>query len=117
MSHKSEYEIQLDPDIIYFTHAKIRRCFSTGKLISETFDEIKCGLTKISDIPTITVYHVDGKYYSLNNRRLHLFKMCKQNGLLVDNNINVTVRPVPSKKILQRFLTNNCSLIAKTSLK
>jgi hypothetical protein len=117
MSHKSEYEIQLDPDIIYFTHAKIRGCFSTGKPISETFNEIKYGLTKITDIPIITVYCVDNKYYSLNNRRLYLFKMCKQNGLLPDNIINVIIREIPSKKILKRFITNNSSLIAKISFR
>lgn len=106
--------ISIDPNIIYFTHSKIKKCFSTGKLIDETYHEIKTGKTKISDIPLITIYCIDGKYYSLNNRRLYLFKMLKKDGTI--EKIVAIQKEIPSKKIADRFVKNSYSLVAKMSL-
>jgi len=104
---------KLDPSIIHFTHSKIKPHFSTGKPIVDTYKEIEEKNISINDIPTINVYYIDQKYYSLNNRRLYLFKMCKDNGLLPDNVISVNIKKIPSKKILQRFLSNDYSLVTK----
>lgn len=104
----------IDPEIIYFTHSKIRARFSgCGKTITETFEEIKNGKTKISDIPKIKVIYdkLSNKYYSKNNRRLYLFKLCKQNNLLEDNKIDVVI------EISKIPITNNYTLNAKTILK
>lgn len=105
--------IKLDPSIIYFTHSKIKPCFSTGKPIMETYQEIATNKINATDIPIINVYYVNDKYYSLNNRRLYLFKMCKNNGLLPENVIHVNLKKIPSKKVLQRFLSNDYSLVTK----
>jgi hypothetical protein len=105
--------INLDPAGIYFTHAKIKPHFSTGKSIMDTYQEIATNKISASDIPIINVYCVNDKYYSLNNRRLYLFKMCKNNGLLPENVIKVNLKKIPSKKVLQRFLTNDYSLVTK----
>jgi hypothetical protein len=90
----------LDPNIIYFTHSKIRERFSgCGKTIEETFNELKSKKIKIEEIPKIKVLFDGEKYYSENNRRLYLFKKCKENGLLVM--IDVVIKNIknPQKNI------------------
>ena len=43
-------------------------------MIEETYKEIIEGTTKIDDIPKIKVICDGERYYSMNNRRLYLFK-------------------------------------------
>lgn len=103
--------MQIDPDTIFFTHSRFRKQFSGyNKTIEQTFNEIKSGQTQISDIPMITIYTDDQKYFSQNNRRLYLFKMCKKEGLLLT--ITVRIKPAPSK-----YLNQTLSLNGSPSLK
>jgi hypothetical protein len=98
---KSSPEVELNPLTIYFTHSKIRNVFSTGKPLEETLAEIERGDITVDDIPRIQVMstmaafimcvccaHVrqvmfDGeRYFSMNNRRLWVFKeLAKRNKL------------------------------------
>jgi hypothetical protein len=99
--------MEIDPDVIYHTHTKIRNRFSgCGKLVEETLKEIISGKTKIEDLPMITVEYDGKKYYSLNNRRLYVIKQCKKKGLI--KNIKVRVKEVESTKYI-----NTYSLVGK----
>lgn len=105
----------IDPDIIYFTHSKIRDRFTgCNKLIEETFNEIKNSTISIEDIPRITVYFDGVNYFSQNNRRLYLYKLCKKEGLLKDGLITVHIKTMPSRK---KYTVNDCSLTAKPCIK
>ena len=105
--------LTLDPDVIYFTHSKIRKRFTgCNKLIEDTLNEIQSKITTIDDIPIITVYCDGHNYFTQNNRRLYLYKKCKSKGLLKDNLINVLIKPMGKK----RYTINNCSLNASAIL-
>jgi hypothetical protein len=58
----------------------------------------------------------DGKgpwYFSLNNRRLWVFKQCREEGLLPDNTIAVRVRQPKSLGEVERYTVENCAVEAK----
>ena len=96
----------LDPNIIFFTHSKIRERFSgCNKTIQETFEELKIKKIKITDIPKIKVLYDGTNYYSKNNRRLYLFKKCKNEGILKEIDVIIKYEKNPIK--------NNYSLISK----
>jgi hypothetical protein len=52
-------------------------------------------------------------YFSLNNRRLWVFKRCREEGLLENNIIRVRVREPKSGSEEDRYSLENCSLEAK----
>lgn len=107
---------EIDPDIIYFTHSRIRNRFTgCNKLIDENIEEIKTNKISPNDLPYITVYydHKSGSYFSQNNRRLYVFKYCKKNNLGSINTINVLIKPIGTK----RYTAENCSLNAKICFK
>jgi hypothetical protein len=100
----------LNPDIIYFTHSRIRGRFSgCGLTIEETYNQIVNKQIEISSIPKIKVFTDGSNYYSENNRRLYLFKKCKQSGLLQE--IDVVVKPIKTQT------NNQYSLNAKIAYK
>ena len=49
-------------------------------LIGETLDDLYYGRATISSIPRITVVWIDGKWYSVDNRRLWIFKQLEKLG-------------------------------------
>ncbi|WOO82277.1 uncharacterized protein LOC62_04G005773 [Vanrija pseudolonga] len=152
--------VQMDPDEIYFTHARIRPVFTgCNKRIEETLEEILSGQTKIEDVPYITVIEnfetpapapaggsSKGKkgrrgdsddeeeerggkrkgrgkaapaaasappapyYFSLNNRRLYLFKTLKAMGKI--DTIAVQVKPALERE-RTKYTRERCVLRAK----
>ncbi|AYV75230.1 MAG: hypothetical protein Terrestrivirus1_104 [Terrestrivirus sp.] len=110
---------EIDPDIIYFTHSRIRQRFTgCNKTLDETLNEIKNNVISVHDLPRITVYY-DNKsdaYFSQNNRRLWVYKYCKKNNLLNNSNntIGVLIKPMPLNK---KYSKETCSLNAKICLK
>lgn len=81
--------LDVDPRHVRYAHSKIKPHFSgCGRTIEQTLDEIRDGKTRPSDLPMITVLlgptdpAVDGGqqqqqqcFFSLNNRRLFVFKV------------------------------------------
>ncbi|TXT12933.1 hypothetical protein VHUM_01334 [Vanrija humicola] len=142
--------VHMDPDDIYFTHARIRPVFTgCNKRIEETLEEILSGQTKIEDVPYITVIENfetpaaapadsddddDGErgggkrkgrgkaapaapsappapyYFSLNNRRLYLFKTLKAMGKI--DKIAVQVKPALERE-RTKYTRERCVLRAK----
>lgn len=105
--------IEIDPDIIYFTHSRVRPFFTgCNKRIEQTFEEIRQGVTSIEDIPLITVLYNEGCYFSLNNRRLFLWKWLKREGLLPTNTITAFLKNALEREKL-KYTPSRCSLVAK----
>jgi hypothetical protein len=111
----TEYTDRIDPEQIYFTHSKIRYCFTgCNKTIDETLNDIRNNKISFNDLPKITVYISNGNYFSQNNRRLYVAKICKHEGLLENDLIEVRVKKMPNKK---NYTPTNCSLMATPCLK
>lgn len=110
MKPKTKYTIK--PSTIYFTHSKIRKQFTgCGKMLNETLEELASGKTQISSIPTIKVYTDGTNFYSMNNRRLWVFKELENRGLI--DTISVYLEPLPSHS---KIAKNKYSLVAKPVL-
>lgn len=104
--------MELDPTIIRFTHSRIRKQFSgCSKMLLETLEELKTKKIMPSDIPKISVLFDGENYYSLNNRRLWIFKECKKLGIL--DKINVNIKYTND----DRYTPDRCVLDAKIKLK
>ncbi|KAI8893702.1 hypothetical protein BC833DRAFT_607522 [Globomyces pollinis-pini] len=106
---------EIDPTTLYFTHSKIREKFSgCGKYLTETLQEILDGKTKVSDIPKIKVLNDgNGRLYSMNNRRLWVFKELKAKGFLDTIVVDLKVAKSKSEK---RLGNSDLSLQAKLVL-
>ena len=115
--------IAVDPRRIRFQYSKIRPHFSgCGRSVVSTLDSIRNGALSPGDLPPIQVLvgpvdEADGQrwYFSLNNRRLWVFKRCAEEGLLSDTNgkIWVRVREPKSQKEKERYSIENCAVEAK----
>ena len=115
--------IAVDPRRIRFQYSKIRPHFSgCGRSVVSTLDSIRNGELSPGDLPPIQVLvgpvdEADGQrwYFSLNNRRLWVFKRCADEGLLSDTNgkIWVRVREPKSQKEKERYSIENCAVEAK----
>eukprot|EP00588_Corethron_pennatum_P004606 CAMPEP_0194295558 /NCGR_PEP_ID=MMETSP0169-20130528/53759_1 /TAXON_ID=218684 /ORGANISM="Corethron pennatum, Strain L29A3" /LENGTH=217 /DNA_ID=CAMNT_0039044761 /DNA_START=369 /DNA_END=1022 /DNA_ORIENTATION=+ len=119
---EGEKLITIDPDRIRFQHSRIRPYFSgCGRGVKETLDQIRNKEISASDLPIMQVLmgpdEMDGKgpwYFGLNNRRLWVFKKCKEEGLLPgDGLVLARVRAVKSYSEGERYTLENCALQAK----
>lgn len=93
-----------------------------GRSVQQTLDDIRTGKISPNDLPPIQVIvstdtSSEGQpwYFSLNNRRLWVFKECQKEGLLErqNNKIKVRIRAFKSKREQERYTVQNCSLEAK----
>ncbi|EDQ89460.1 uncharacterized protein MONBRDRAFT_7918 [Monosiga brevicollis MX1] len=108
----------VDPRQIRFAHARIKPMFSgCGRTLAQTLEELRDGTTKVTDIPTVTVMvrpdddpTLPAWYYSLNNRRLYVFKQLREEGIL--DTIPVRVRGMKPHEVA-RYTPDNCALQAK----
>jgi hypothetical protein len=80
----------LDPREIRFTHSRIRPFFSCGRKVNETLEDVKAGKIAVAQLPKITVIRQDDMYYSMNNRRLYVFKQLREAGLLPGDKVPQT---------------------------
>lgn len=68
-------EVELDPQEIRFTHNTVYPAFKDGRRLNDTIDGLRQGFIQIEDIPKIRVVFFKGCYWSLDNRRLLVFKV------------------------------------------
>lgn len=79
--------------------------------MEDTLTQLKTGQIEVEAIPFITVIENDGRYYSLNNRRLFVFKALRELNLLPSNEIHVRVKqPLEREKL--KYTPDHCSLTA-----
>lgn len=64
----------IPPDQIFYTQDSISATFRDGKSIYDTARDVNKGWVEITAIPAIEVYNHNGGYYSVNNRRLWVFR-------------------------------------------
>jgi hypothetical protein len=104
--------IELDPALVYFTFSRVRPFFSCGRPVQETLDSLLQGDLSTADLPSITLLF-DGKhYFSLNNRRLFVFKTLRAAGKL--QTIRARIKQVPqTKRMKDKYTIEKCSLTAK----
>ena len=86
-------EVDIDPEIVYFTFSRVRPFFSCGRPVNETLESLIKGDLDTSDLPSITLLFDGVSYFSLNNRRLFVFKSLRQAGKL--ETVRARVKPVP----------------------
>ena len=72
---KKKKEIYLYPSDICFSQKYISNRFEDGELIGERSDDLVNEVKTISDIRTIRVVNIHGRWYTLDNRRLWMFRM------------------------------------------
>lgn len=65
---------RLNPKQIRFTHETISNKFSSGNRLSEAIEDIKNGTLLVDDFPPIRVVFYKQLFWSLDNRRLYVFK-------------------------------------------
>jgi hypothetical protein len=110
---KTKDTIFVDPSTIRFTHARIRPFFTgCGKRIEDTIQEIIDGKVSVTDLPLISVIENDGDLFSLNNRRLYVFKYIQTLGLLPNNTIECFSKPALERE-KKRYIASRCALQAK----
>lgn len=66
--------------MVYFTFSRVRPYFSCGKPVQETLDALAKGELDTGDLPQITLLYDGRNYFSLNNRRLFVFKTLRMAG-------------------------------------
>lgn len=66
--------LELSPSEIRYSQNSMRSRFRNGNPIEETLRKLLSGKITVVDIPRIRVAEKDGKYYSMDNRRLYVFK-------------------------------------------
>jgi hypothetical protein len=108
----------VDPRRIRFAHARIKPMFSgCGRTLDQTLMELREGTTSIASIPKITIMvgPVDEEtgepwFFSLNNRRLYVFKQLCEEGCL--EAVPVRIRDMKPHE-QERYTVDNCGLNAK----
>lgn len=64
----------IDPQKVRFVQDSIKSEFKDGKKLKDAVDALKNGKMKVDEFPPIRIFNQDGKIYSLDNRRLEVFK-------------------------------------------
>jgi hypothetical protein len=79
----------LDIKDVYFSQSTIKQTFKNGDLVQDLIDDLKSGEVKLSSLPPIRVTMVDGKWVSLDNRRLFAMKEALKGKRASNRNIPV----------------------------
>ncbi|VDI52552.1 Hypothetical predicted protein [Mytilus galloprovincialis] len=72
--HAKREKLKLKPSDVYFSQETIENRFEDGQLIGKRLDNLVNETEKISDIRTVRVKNVHGRWYTLDNRRLWVFR-------------------------------------------
>lgn len=104
--------VNIDPFLIYFTFSRIRPVFSCGRTVDETVQAIVSGRQSVADLPRISVLFDGANYYSLNNRRLYVFKTLREAGIVTT--VPARLKAVPdTKRMREKYSPSKCSLEAR----
>lgn len=73
-------KLTLDPLKIAFSQDSIKFKFCNGALLSQVIVKLVRGTLKVQDFPPIRVFHYNNNWWSLDNRRLYVFKEAAKKG-------------------------------------
>ncbi|KAM3450193.1 hypothetical protein MY3296_006302 [Beauveria thailandica] len=107
----------VDPDDVFFTFSRLRPHFSCGRRVQDTLDAILRDDLRAQDLPPISVLldPATGHLFSLNNRRLYVFKALRAAGRL--DAVPVRVKPVPqTKRMRDKYTSHKCAKTARLML-
>jgi len=65
---------RVNPSTLRFCQDSIPKRFRDGRLLTDTLRELQAGTVGVDDIPKISVFEMDGHFYSTDNRRLWVFQ-------------------------------------------
>lgn len=87
--------MELKPSEICFSQAEINNVFDKRschpyKNLGDTLDELVEGRCKISDVPTVSVKMINGKWVTADNRRLWVFRHLEKLGKCTTIRVNET---------------------------
>lgn len=105
---------RVDPKDVYFTFSRLRPKFSCGRRIEDTLNAIRNKHLRAEDLPPISVLldPSTGDMFSLNNRRLYVFKTLQAEGLL--ETVPVRTKPVPqTKRMKGKYTAEKCVKTAR----
>jgi len=71
--------------VLEFGVFEVNPSFRCGKALESTLSDIESGRVAVGELPMITVIQQGEFMFSMNNRRLWVFKQCRRRGLLKDN--------------------------------
>ncbi|KAL7544133.1 hypothetical protein ACHAWF_007520 [Thalassiosira exigua] len=75
-------KVILRPSTIFFTQDSIKNIFRCGRSLLQTMNEIAAKELHKRDVPKMRVVFHNGRYHSLDNRRLAVFRVLEFRGLL-----------------------------------
>ncbi|KAM0743096.1 hypothetical protein ACQRIT_003273 [Beauveria bassiana] len=107
----------VDPDNVFFTFSRLRPQFSCGRRVQDTLDAILRDDLRAQDLPPISVLldPATGHLFSLNNRRLYVFKALRAAGRL--DAVPVRIKPVPqTKRMRDKYTSHKCAKVARLML-
>lgn len=94
----------MKPSEIYFSQDSIKNTFEYGQSIHDTLKMCQEDPMAIHQIPTMRVCMKNGKWFTLDNRRLWIFRRLEEGGHIIDVDVNV----VSSDRLSARkFTTTN----------
>ena len=97
-------EIKLSPAKIRFMQDSISYKFRCGGYVNDAIEKIAKKEMRVDTLPMIQVLKKDGLYYSLDNRRLYVFRVLHYRGLLD----RLKVKLVPTDRFqVWKFTTKN----------
>ena len=76
--------MRLKPSEIFYSQDSICKKFNNGDTIYSTLNECRDNLLQVDSIPNIRVCPKNGRWYTLDNRRLWGFKRLEEEGRITD---------------------------------
>ena len=96
--------MRLKPSEIFYSQDSISNKFNNGDTIDSTLNECRYNSFKVALIPNIRVCQKNGRWYTLDNRRLWIFKRLEEEGRITD----IEVDTVSSGLLTaEKFTTKN----------
>ena len=96
--------MRLKPSEIFYSQDSISKKFNNGKTIYSTLDECRDNSFKVALIPNIRVCQKNERWYTLDNRRLWVFKRLEEEGRITDIEVNTVSSGFLTAK---KFTTKN----------
>lgn len=94
----------MKPSEIFYSQDSIKDKFENGRTIYSTFSVCVKHPYVIKRIPKMRVFKKDGKWFSMDNRRLWVFKKLEADGHIKDVSVRQTSR---DKLPADKFTTQN----------
>ena len=102
--------MRLKPSEIFYSQDSISKKFNNGKTIYSTLDECRDNSFKVALIPNIRVCQKNERWYTLDNRRLWVFKRLEEERRITDIEVDTVSSSLLTAK---KFSTKNGGVSVK----